>query len=157
MLVLMVADDVLAQVLLDDQVVKTQAMRASPFIKPLEAAAIAWEQLLLGAQVWPRYCLKKLVIASSTASASWQQCVGGLRMQQHMSSDHALDQCLCCALQDLLDNWLTCQATWQYLEPIFSSPDILKQMPEEGEKFAQVKPLPHCCIGCQLHVTSSSM
>lgn len=39
------------QVLLDDQLVKTQAMRASPFIKPLEAAAIGWEQLLTGAQV----------------------------------------------------------------------------------------------------------
>jgi hypothetical protein len=37
--------------LLDDQVVKTQAMRASPFIKPLEAAALSWEKLLLAAQV----------------------------------------------------------------------------------------------------------
>jgi dynein heavy chain len=44
------------QALLDDHVVKAQAMRASPFIKPLEAATLAWEQLLLDAQVCVHVC-----------------------------------------------------------------------------------------------------
>ena len=79
----------LLQAILDDQIVKTQSMRASPFIGPLEKEALEWDETLN-------------------------------------------------RLQEVVDNWLACQATWQYLEPIFTSPDIMKQMPEEGDKFLQV-------------------
>ncbi|GFH11920.1 uncharacterized protein HaLaN_07505 [Haematococcus lacustris] len=77
------------QMVLDDQIVKIQAMNASPFVKPFKDRASSWEELLQ-------------------------------------------------TLQDMLDNWLQCQATWLYLEPIFSSADIVKQMPEEGDKFRTV-------------------
>ena len=77
------------QLVLDDQIVRVQSMRASPFIKPFEDRASTWEGMLQ-------------------------------------------------TLQDMIDQWLQCQKTWQYLEPIFGSEDIVQQLPEEGAMFKTV-------------------
>ena len=77
------------QQLLDDQIVKIQAMRSSRYIKPFAARASAWEKLLRN-------------------------------------------------VEEIIENWLKVQGTWLYLEPIFSSDDIQKQMPAENERFKVV-------------------
>jgi len=38
----------------------------------------------------------------------------------------------------VLEAWLAVQRNWLYLQPIFESPDINKQLPTEGKKFSAV-------------------
>lgn len=41
-------------------------------------------------------------------------------------------------LQAFIDQVLKCQRSWMYLEPIFQSPDIMRQMPTEARRFQAV-------------------
>ncbi|XP_077458505.1 dynein axonemal heavy chain 1 [Stigmatopora argus] len=41
--------------------------------------------------------------------------------------------------QDVLEEWLLCQGSWLYLEPIFSSDDINEQLPVEGMRYQQME------------------
>lgn len=42
------------------------------------------------------------------------------------------------APQETLDEWLACQRTWMYLESIFGSPDIVRQLPAAAKMFQAV-------------------
>ena len=37
-----------------------------------------------------------------------------------------------------LDEWITCQRNWMYLESILTTPDIQRQLPREARLFGQV-------------------
>lgn len=37
--------------------------------------------------------------------------------------------------QDVMEEWAICQKSWLYLEPIFSSDDIMRQLPVEGKRY----------------------
>lgn len=76
-----------AQLLLDEHIIKTQAMKTSPFAKPIYEGICVWEKTLA-------------------------------------------------AIDGILEQWLVCQLKWIYLEPVYGSEEILKQMPNEGMQFS---------------------
>lgn len=47
----------------------------------------------------------------------------------------SIRKCYLNILKDVLDEWLVCQRSWLYLEPIFSSEDIVRQLPVESKRY----------------------
>jgi dynein heavy chain, axonemal len=41
-------------------------------------------------------------------------------------------------VSEVLDNWIKVQREWMYLQPIFESEDIIRQLPAEAKKYAHV-------------------
>jgi len=41
-------------------------------------------------------------------------------------------------VSETLEEWLKCQKSWMYLQPIFDSDDIMRQLPTEGKRFKHV-------------------
>ena len=41
-------------------------------------------------------------------------------------------------VQEVTSEWLGCQRNWMYLQPIFDSEDINRQLPQEGKRFTNV-------------------
>jgi len=52
-------------------------------------------------------------------------------------------------VSECIDEWMKCQGQWMYLQPIFDSPDIVRQLPSENKKFRSVdKVWRNCIAGC---------
>ena len=47
-------------------------------------------------------------------------------MTNHLTHTHT---------QEVVEEWALCQKSWLYLEPIFSSEDIMRQLPVEGKRY----------------------
>ncbi len=41
-------------------------------------------------------------------------------------------------MSEVLEEWAKLQVQWMYLQPIFDSPDIAKQLPAETKKFRSI-------------------
>lgn len=111
-----------ASQLLDDHIVMTQSMSFSPFKKIFEARINTWESKLRMTQVHSRNPWKAVCVLRHRQMASY--------VVPLPSSG---------SLQDVLEEWLTCQGLWLYLEPIFSSDDINEQLPVEGKRYQHME------------------
>lgn len=107
------------QILLDDHLIKTQTMKNSLYIKPFEKETLLVVFFFCFSFF---FSINNAFIAHSNYnSLLFREWEAKLLL-----------------LQNIMDYWLIVQSTWMYLEPIYTSPDIQKQMPEESRRFSAV-------------------
>lgn len=78
------------------------------------------------------------IIAALDESLVTINTILGSRYCGHIRSDVEAYQARLILLSETIDEWLTCQKQWMYLETIFGAEDIKRQLPEESKRFTAV-------------------
>ena len=78
------------------------------------------------------------IVSSLDESLVTINTILGSRYCGHVRADVESYQARLILLSETLDEWLTCQKQWMYLETIFGAEDIKRQLPEESKRFAAV-------------------
>jgi hypothetical protein len=150
---------------LDDAIVMLQSMQFSPYKKPFEDKLAKWDtQLNLVSFCGRQHQLNTGLVTASAAVRQANMTIehanaylkgpvynlcpatpchtqGGTLAScvvRNPIGDKAPTHGGALQVSEVIEQWLTLQRGWMYLEPIFSSPDIMQQLPMEGKRFAAV-------------------
>lgn len=118
--------------LLDDHIVKTQTMRGSPYILPIEIECKVSHEHRTCLLV----CVHALALVAKPRRPLFQATLNIVPPLHTQAWEFRLKYA-----QGLVDEWINCQRTWLYLEPIFCSEDIMRQLPTEARRFNSVDQL----------------
>lgn len=122
--------------LLEDHIVTMQSMSSSPFKKSFEDRISTWESRLTTTRVATHTHTNRNTHMIQTNSNSNSTGLVSLGVIIGVS---------CCAaalfwwLQEVLEEWLACQRSWLYLEPVFSADDVSQQLPAERQQFQSME------------------
>lgn len=134
--------------LLDDQIVKTQTMMGSPYIKPNIDECSRWEKLLVTVQQvleeWLMMQRTWLYLGGFGLAAERVRKCWDCLLCRHHYQPTAIAVLLGITTTHIIHRpcaRVRPSSSSSSAEPIFSSEDIMRQMPQEGRRFASVDKL----------------